>query len=500
MIRDSSLVQSIGRADWDCRDHNTAIEVCRLGGNLCYESPAGRRLMLDQGILEKLSRTVASLEQCDSSRLWLVLPSFLHNFCHDNPGCLASPSVTEISSVLAQHFSSLTAANQDLDAVAENYISFLSGLQSQEDKTRLYQRSEVVLSVINLLEILVTEETVQTVLEFLQEILESEEVSAAFTEQGLVKSLLSVSSKAEEETANLSLDVLVLLSSQPTVLPTVLSPSQECPLWISLLSWLSSPPSPHHLATAALLTGNISTSSPACLEVMETSAPANVLLHLNTENKGKVLHAVLGCLRNLAVCQPARQRLLQLSLAEKAGELLVTLSSGQDQTVTAKLMSTLRLVSQDSQETCRQLGSNTDLVTGTVKIGGVSVVPGLNIEASRLLSSLLRYSKDPEVSDVMIQAGAVPLLLGLLNSPHSQLINEMLVALNLLTAVRPPSRGLVENIDPAFLAGKVLEILQMEETKCPKEVKFNAISLVNSVLQWRIPGVSDHFSLPQLRG
>ena len=26
-IRDSSLVQSIGEADWDCRDHNTTIEV-----------------------------------------------------------------------------------------------------------------------------------------------------------------------------------------------------------------------------------------------------------------------------------------------------------------------------------------------------------------------------------------------------------------------------------------------------------------------------------------
>ena len=127
------------------------------------------------------------------------------------------------------------------------------------------------------------------------------------------------------------------------------------------------------------------------------------------------------------------------------------------------------------------------------------MVPGLNIEATRLLSSLLRYSKDPVVSGVMIEAGAVPLLLGLLNSPHSQLINEMLVALNLLTAVRPPSADLVENIDPAFLAGKMLEVLQMEEAKCPKEVKYNAVSLVNSVLQWRIQGVSDHFSLPHLR-
>ena len=207
------------------------LQVCRL------------REPRDQGILNKLSRTVSSLEQCDTNRLWLVLPSFLHNFCHNNPGCLASPSVTEISSVLAQHFSSLTAAQPDLDATAENYISFLSGLQSQEDKARLYQRKEVVLSVLRLLELIASEETIQVVLEFFQEILDSEEVSA-YTEQGLVTSLLSVARKAEVETANLSLDVMVLLSSHPTVLPRVLSPSQDCTLWVSLLSWLSSPPSP----------------------------------------------------------------------------------------------------------------------------------------------------------------------------------------------------------------------------------------------------------------
>ena len=99
-------------------------------------------------------------------------------------GPSSPPSVTEISSVLAQHFSSLTAAHPDLDAVAENYISFLSGLQSHEDKARLYQRSEVVLSILCLLEFVMTE--------FLKETLESKEVSAASTEQGLVKSLLRI--------------------------------------------------------------------------------------------------------------------------------------------------------------------------------------------------------------------------------------------------------------------------------------------------------------------
>ena len=243
--------------------------------------------MLDQGILEKLSQTLPRLEREETSRLWLLLPSFLHNFCHENPTCLAS--VTEICLVLAQHFSSLPSPpHPDLDSTAGNYISFLSGLQDHEDQASLYQRTEIVLSVLHLLKLLTSEDTVQSVLEFLQEVLESEELSQAYTEQGLVESLLSVSSRVEEETANLSLDVLVLLSSHPTVLPQVLSPSQDCSLWTSLLSWLSRPPSPHHLATAALLTGNISTSSSACLQVMETSAPADVLIHLNAGNSGKV--------------------------------------------------------------------------------------------------------------------------------------------------------------------------------------------------------------------
>ena len=54
-------------------------------------------------------------------------------------------------------------------------------------------------------------------------------------------------------------------------------------------------------------------------------------------------------------------------------------------------------------------------------------MPGLNIEASRLLSSLLRYSKDPEVSDVMIQAGAVPLLLELVSQAADSIATGDLV-------------------------------------------------------------------------
>ena len=521
-ITDSDLVQRIGAGLWSTGDHSTAVQVCRLGGNLCFDSPAGRTLVLQADILNKLAGTVAALDTEDTSKLWLVLPSFLHNFCHDNLHCLHS--VTDISTVLASHFSSVSL-HQNLEAAAENYLGWLSGLQDHEDRLGLYSKPEVVTSLLHLLQVLQAGETLQTVLQFLQETLESEELSSAYADHDVVETLLKISTTTDEETASLSLDVLVLLSSHSSVLSRVLSPCSSCLLWTSLLSWLASPPSSHHLASAALLCGNICTSSAACMQVMETAAPAYIIGQLDDNNAGKVLHAVLGCLRNLAVCEAARERLLQLSLAEKTSDLLVSLSRGRDHTVTPKLMSTLRLVSQNSPQTCAQLGTNTELLrgqytcrtalrvsvrseffnftenhlAGLVTIGQVSVVPGLNIEATRLLSSVLRYSRQPSVGVLAVEAGALPLLLGLLNSPHSQLINEMLVALNLITGVRPPRPEVTENIDPEFLSTKIRDVLTMEEEKCPKQVKYNAISLVNSILQWDDQSIKDHFCKHELK-
>ena len=360
-ITDSDLVQRIGAGLWSTGDHSTAVQVCRLGGNLCFDSPAGRTLVLQADILNKLAGTVAALDTEDASKLWLVLPSFLHNFCHDNLHCLHS--VTDICSVLATHFSSVSL-HQNLEAAAENYLGWLSGLQDHEDRLGLYSKPEVVTSLLHLLQVLQAGETLQTVLQFLHETLESEELSTAYADHDVVETLLKISTTTDEETASLSLDVLVLLSSHSSVLPRVLSPCSSCLLWTSLLSWLASPPSSHHLASAALLCGNICTSSAACMQVMETAAPAYIIGQLDDNNAGKVLHAVLGCLRNLAVCEAARERLLQLSLAEKTSDLLVSLSRGRDHTVTPKLMSTLRLVSQNSPQTCAQLGTNTELLRG----------------------------------------------------------------------------------------------------------------------------------------
>ena len=150
-------------------------------------------------------------------------------------------------------------------------------------------------------------------------------------------------------------------------------------------------------------------------------------------------------------------------------------------------------VFQGKSEPCRNLGNNVEIVQAIVKIGQHSLVPSLNIESSRLLSSLLRYSKDQEVVRILATEKVTPLLLTLLNSPHSQLLNETLVALCLLVAPLPPIPDVVEAIDAEFLSMKILEILSLEEAQCPKEVKYNAISLVFNILKWNLTSISEQF-------
>merc|ERR1712096_120344 len=166
-------------------------------------------------------------------------------------------------------------------------------------------------------------------------------------------------------------------------------------------------------------------------------------------------------------------------------------------TVTPKLLSTVRLVTQGDQSSCARIGRDLGLVQGIVKIAQISLVPALNIEATRLLSSVIRYSKDNTVVENTLTADVTPLLLGLLNSPHPQLINEMLVSLNLAAANRPPNSKLVEQIDSEFLASKIVDIIKMEN--CPKEIKSNAVTLVHNILQWDLTGITENFKNSNLK-
>jgi len=490
----SDIVKDVVATNWDSEE--IVIQVCRLGGNLCFDNPDGRKCVFEAEVLDKLSRVMDEKQQNDApSKLWFLIPSFLHNYCHENPRCLGSAH--KLIMVAARYFQKVENKHENVDQV-DNFVTFLSGLQQHEGKTDLFTEKDIVTSLAHILENFDFESSIVSVLDLLQELFEDEKICDAFVKNRALCALmkrtegLCVTESGEavsEDVASQTLDLLALLSSHGSIVPQILTSELD----MSLSLWMTSPPSPHHLATAALVAGNMATSDSSVLQLLDTAIPGLLISHVSTGSPGKVLHAVIGCLRNLAVCQAARVKLSELGIVETSCQLLISLSSGTDHTVTPKLLSTIRLVTQGIVDDCRRLGTNVEIVQAIVKIGQYSLVPGLSIEATRLLSSLIRYSKDPEVVRISSAEKVTPLLLTLLNSPHSQLINETLVALCLLSAPLPPITEVVEGIDPEFLSTKIPEILDLQEEQCPKEVKYNAISLIFNIMKWNLNSISEQF-------
>jgi len=490
----SDIIRDVVKSNWDSEE--TVIQVCRLGGNLCFDNPAGRTCILEAEVLDKISNVMEEKLRNDTpSKCWFLVPSLLHNYCNENLGSLTSAN--KLILIAARHFQNAENKQENIDQV-ENFVTFLSGLQQHEGKSDLFTEKNIVTSLVHILENFDFESSIVSVLDLLQELFEDEKICNEFVENRVVCAImkrtegLCVTESGEavsEDVASQALDLLALLSSHSCIVPKILTSELD----MSLSLWMTSPPSPHHLATAALVAGNMATSDSSVLQLLDTAIPGLLISHVSPGSPGKVLHAVIGCLRNLAVCLAARDKLSQLGLMETSCKLLVSLSSGTDHTVTPKLLSTIRLVTQGKADACMSIGTDVEIVHAIVKIGQYSLVPGLSIEATRLLSSLIRYSKDSEVLRISAVEKVTPLLLNLLNSPHSQLINETLVSLCLLSAPLPPIAEVVEGIDPEFLSNKILEIIDLQEDQCPKEVKYNAFSLIFNIMKWNLNSISEQF-------
>ena len=343
----SGVVQDVVKTSWDSEE--IVIQVCRLGGNICFDHPEGRICILEAGVLDKLADHLeAKLQNNSPSKLWFLTPSLLHNYCHENPSSLRSAEKLVV--IAARHFIKVENAEENVEQV-ENYVTFLSGLQQHEGKTELFIEKNIVNSLVHFLKNFDFDTTIVSVLDLLQELFEDEQICNTFIESGVLCAImkrtegLCVTEAGEavsEDVASQALDLLALLSSHGSIVPQILTSELD----MSLSLWITSPPSPHHLATAALVAGNMATSDSSVLQLLDTAIPGLLITHVRPGSPAKVLHAAIGCLRNLAVCPAARDKLSQLGLVEASCQLLVSLSSGTDHTVTPKLLSTLRLVTQ----------------------------------------------------------------------------------------------------------------------------------------------------------
>ncbi len=473
------------------------VELCRLFGNLCYNSDAGRSLVLSLGLLEKILAAMKALPPgCDlsSTRLVSVVPAFLQNFCISNPGGL-SPA-----SDLALYLAGQLRECADHEQLGP-FVEFLVSVDEVEGgRTVLLQTDPVCIFIVHWIALTgkaeIWEHQDPDFLGLISELADNQETASLLVTHSLHTVLVDIieeccSTRCDPEDEDKAgrtkwaCDLLTMLLSH--VEATAVEP-----LMSRLCTWLDSS-WPCQISSAALILGNFCTSEASCQQLLHDCPGLleQLVGRLSSDQERPVLHAVAGCLRNLAVCRPLRSRFVDVQSDQLAAQLFLSKNSNNcDYTLAFKLLGLLRLLTIENAALCCRLGAWPELLEGLAALSDTAGLQGhLTLEISRLLSCLVRYSKSADVSAAVVTSGGLPSLAALLGSPHLQLQNEALVALAVLTGPRPPASRLVEQLRPDQLTLQLAEILA--NGTAPEEVKWNSALVVSNILAWNLTGVTE---------
>uniref|UniRef100_A0ACB8F8R6 Uncharacterized protein n=1 Tax=Sphaerodactylus townsendi TaxID=933632 RepID=A0ACB8F8R6_9SAUR len=185
-------------------------------------------------------------------------------------------------------------------------------------------------------------------------------------------------------------------------------------------------------------------------------------------------------------------------LDEGVGKRVQTLLRSEMPPVQFKLLGTLRMLIDGQVETnlqhrsalnsilkiilraeaAEEMGQDPMLLSRLVHWCDSKDHAGVCGEANRLLASLLRHSRSPEVVKAIQEAQGVKHLVSMATSEHAIMQNEALISLAIASAIS------LENIEEGYkeaqLVQNIHKLLQAESTG--PEVKYNAIGLLCSLL------------------
>ncbi|KAL8186832.1 UNVERIFIED_CONTAM: hypothetical protein K2H54_013981 [Gekko kuhli] len=165
-------------------------------------------------------------------------------------------------------------------------------------------------------------------------------------------------------------------------------------------------------------------------------------------------------------------------LEEGVGKRIQMLLRSEMPPVQFKLLGTLRMLIDGQAEAAEEMGQDPTLLNRLVQWCGSKDHAGVCGEANRLLASLLRHSRSPEVVRAIQEAQGVTHLVSMATSEHVIMQNEALIALAIASAIS------LENIKEAFKEAKLVQNIHklLQAESAGPEVKYNAIGLLCSLL------------------
>ncbi len=471
----------------------TAVQILRVLGNLCYNNKDGRSAIIAvPKCLEHVRKIASNRERVSNEdpgqRFPVILPSFLLNFVNDcKEAVIAAGKVGFVPVVVNNVLSTRTN-----DAVFNGSLNFLVAMAEEPEGAGLeFLRIVAFPEAVNhVLQHTTSPEVTETALELIRSVSQDSRLTFDLAKSPicttLIKHILGRWRSPEfQDHRGDACDLLVLILSHDESMKHIYS-TDNGKFQQTFLGWLKKDDVQLKVA-ASLAIGNFACSEKHCEQLMENKVSVQLIsllkAHQNPHTDLKLQHAILGAVRNLAVTPSARKQLLEQGLLDPCLRLTDKLNLLTAQPVIFKLMATMRLVIDGNAEAACKIGRNRAIVTTIVSWANCDS-QALKSEASRLLAALIKHAKTAEVAKMVAETGGLAQITPMLTSPHVKMRNEALVSLSVVAASLDADQ-VHAHLHTDLVVNAVRRCIIGNSGDTPEEVRKNALTFTEQLMRSR---------------
>uniref|UniRef100_A0A0K2UBM5 Rap1 GTPaseGDP dissociation stimulator 1like [Aplysia californica] n=1 Tax=Lepeophtheirus salmonis TaxID=72036 RepID=A0A0K2UBM5_LEPSM len=469
----------------------TAVQICRVLGNLSYESDEGRHQILAHSDclihLHHLAKN-SDKSQDPGQRLPVILPRFLLNFTSSNCPEFAE-KIAEIGFIdtIVQNVLSTTTN----DAVFNSSLVFFVCICEGPTVIKIFHdQADITPAITHILNHTTSPEVTEVALELIRFLVVDSDLSLKLAKSGLCTTIVErVLGRWRSQEFSVhrakGCNMLINIMSHADSMKYLYA-LDNGHLKDKFLEWLEDDGIEMKLkVTAALAIGNF-----ACSEENSVTLVANgtskllirlLCKHQNPVKDLEIQHALLGSLRNLTVNPGSRTQLLNEGLLEPCIALTESLSPIPSYSVISKLVPVIRLLVDGSKTASLRIGEDRSLLSKYTEWGSEDN-QWLKSASGRLLATLVKNSQSVEVMKNVVEVGGMPLITMMLISHHQKMLNESLITLVLMANVLPKDIVVAQLYTDLIINGIKSSLTESEH---PVKVKKNALTLVSSLLKVR---------------
>ncbi|XP_015605942.1 rap1 GTPase-GDP dissociation stimulator 1 [Cephus cinctus] len=468
-------------------DIDILAQASRALGNICYENEKGKELLQKKNglkdILIALKKSASLGDAKGAGFLRNVTAGLLLNFLIGQDELQKEALKENVLSIVCSILENdgITAGESATHAM------LILGLLADLGQDVLDERLTKILVAILASD--ASPELSEMCLELLHGQAENESTKILLAKAGVCELLLKLLEKhgplcTDEETRSVlkvacNLIVLILAGDESM---DVLYDQSHGIVYKKLVDWLDSGDEDLQVA-AVLAMGNFARTDAHC-ELMVAQGVHRKLLRLVKENDNRscdirLQHALLSALRNLVI--PVCNK--PIVLADGLVNVVYPMLDIPTYPVVFKLLGTLRIVIDGQQEAAISLGQREDLIKKVVEWCSTEDHPGVQGEANRLISWLIKNSRNKNVVNSIIRHNAVKHLVKMLTAQHALMQNEAILSLTIMITVSPSESE--QPIIDAEIGDTMQKFLEESAPNLEPAIIYSSISLTESLLKMK---------------